>query len=238
MEDQNKKMKKSDQKFRLGLTSSIVVVLVLTVAIIGNLLVGKLNLSWDLSQEGVYTISDQTKSILKGLEQDVMVYVLDSEEGFPIGYAQILKQYTKTSSHIQVAYRELSLYPNFAYDYIDSSTTINKDSIIVVCGEKHVYLDSDKYTSVGAGDDGKYKTSLNFEPLLTSAVNSVNDGESSIIYQTTGHNELDLSSSIQTAILRDNYTLKDLSLLNLDTVPEDADCIDQCADFGFFKRRL
>lgn len=225
MEDQNKKMKKSDQKFRLGLTSSIVVVLVLTVAIIGNLLVGKLNLSWDLSQERVYTISDQTKSILKGLEQDVMVYVLDSEEGFPIGYAQILKQYTKTSSHIQVAYRELSLYPNFAYDYIDSSTTINKDSIIVVCGEKHVYLDSDKYTSVGAGDDGKYKTSLNFEPLLTSTVNSVNDGESSIIYQTTGHNELDLSSSIQTAILRDNYTLKDLSLLNLDTVPEDADIV-------------
>ena len=65
---QNKKMKKSDQKFRLGLTSSIVVVLVLTVAIIGNLLVGKLNLSWDLSQEGVYTISDQTKSILKFLK--------------------------------------------------------------------------------------------------------------------------------------------------------------------------
>ncbi len=217
--------KKHNQKLRLGLTSSLAVVLVLIVAIVGNLLVEKLQISWDLSQEGVYTISDQTKSILKGLEQDITVYVLDSEEGFPIGYAQILQQYTKNSSHIQIAYRELSLYPNFAYDYIDSATTINKDSIIVVCGDKHVYLDSDEYTSVGAGDNGTYQTSLNFEPLLTSAINSVNDGESSVIYQTTGHNELEFSSSIQTAILRDNYTLKDLSLLNLDAVPEDADIL-------------
>lgn len=214
-----------NQKLRLGVLSSVGIVLVLLAAIIGNLLIEKLQVSWDLSQEGVYTVSEQTKSIVKGLEQDIQVYILDSEEGFPIGYAQILQQYTKASSHIQVTYRDLSLYPNFAYEYVDSTTTLNKDSILVVCGDKHVYLDSDEYTTVGGGEDGSYQTSLNFEPLLTAAINSVNDGETSVIYQTTGHNELEFSTAMQTAILRDNYTLKDLSLLNLDAVPEDADIV-------------
>lgn len=225
IEQENNQVPAKNRKLRLGILSSVGIVLVLLVAIIGNILIEKLNISWDLSQEGVYTVSEQTESILKGLEQDIQIYILDSEKGFPIGYAQILQQYTKNSPHIQVVYRDLSLYPNFAYEYVSTSATLNRDSIVVVCGDKHVYLDSDEYTTIGGSEDGTYQTSLNFEPLLTAAINSVNDGETFVIYQTTGHNELEFSSSMQTAILRDNYTLKDLSLLNLDAVPEDADIV-------------
>lgn len=213
-------------RLRLGIWSAVMVVAATALAIILNIFIEKWNVSWDLSQEKIYSISDQSKSIVRGLEQDITIYILDSEEGFPIGFKQILQQYLKDSSHIQVVYRDLSLYPNFPYEYVDATTTVNKDSIIVECGEKHVYLDSEEFTSTGLSEDGTtYGAIVEFEPLLTSAINSVNDGESRLIYQTTGHNELTFTNSIQTGIMRDNFKLMDLSLLNLEAVPEDADIL-------------
>lgn len=213
-------------RLRLGVWSAVMVVAVTAAAVLLNIFIGKWNVSWDLSQEKIYTISEQSKSIVRGLEQDITIYILDSEEGFPIGFKQILQQYLKNSSHIQVVYRDLTLYPNFPYEYVDTTATVNPDSLIVVCGENHVYLDSEEFSSMGLSEDGTtYGTIVEFEPLLTAAINSVNDGEVRMIYQTTGHNELSFSNSIQTGMMRDNFSLTDLSLLQASEVPEDADIL-------------
>lgn len=214
------------KRLRLGVVSGALFVIILAVLIAVNILVEKLDISWDLSREGIYTISDQTTSILEGLNQDITIYIISSEEDFPIGYKQIINQYTKTSNHIKVVYRDLELYPNFASQYMDSSTaTVTENSIIVVCGEKHVYLDADEYVSTTISSDYlSYTSSLDFEPILTSAINSVNDGETYKLYCTTGHNELTLLSSTQTGLIRDNYEYEDWNIITED-VPEDADVI-------------
>ena len=215
-----------NKRLKLGIVSSLLITGILALAVIFNVLIEKLNVSWDLSQEQIYTISDQTKSIVSGLEEDITIYVLDSEEGFPVGYRQMLQQYQKNSKHILIRYRDLELYPNFPYEYVSSSTeTITKDSLIVVRGEKSVYLNADKFSDYTLSEDySSYNTSIEFEPLLTSAINVVNDGETSVIYETTGHEEHSLSSSIQTGLMRDNYSLQDLSLIQ-ENIPEDADII-------------
>lgn len=215
-----------NRRLRLGILSAVMVVGVIAIAVILNVVVGTWNVSWDMSQEGIYSISEQSKSIVRGLEQDITIYILDSEEGFPIGFKQILQQYVKNSNHINVVYRDGVLYPNFAYEYVDTSTTVNPDSIIVVCGDRYVYLDSDEFARMGLSSDGNsYGTILEFEPLLTSAINSVNDGETMIVYQTTGHNELLLTNSVQTGMMRDNFELGSLSLLAVDAVPEETDIL-------------
>ncbi len=212
------------KRLRLGVASGVSFVLILAVLIAANIWVEKLDISWDLSKEGIYSISDQTKSILKGLEQDITLYVISSEEDFPIGYKQIVNQYTKESNHIKVVYRDLELYPSFASQYMDSSTaTVTSNSIIVVCGEKHVYLDSEEYVSTTISSDyTSYASSLDFEPLLTSAINSVNDGVTYKLYCTSGHNEIPLLSSTQTGLIRDNYEMESLNIVSED-IPEDAD---------------
>lgn len=212
-------------RVKIGIRSAILVVAVLAFGVLLNVLLERLQISWDLSQEKIYTISDQSKSIVNGLEQDITIYVLDSQEGFPIGYQQILKQYEKENRHIQIAYRDLTLYPSFPYEYVDTSTEVNPDSLIVVCGDEGIYLDAEEYYKTEARTDGTYTAVLEFEPLITAAINTLNDGETSVIYQTTGHNELSLPATIQTGILRDNFSLEDLQLLNLDEIPEDADIV-------------
>lgn len=227
---------KQNKRLKLGVLSAIGVTGILVLAVIINLLIGKLNISWDLTSKKVYTISEQSRSILEGLEQDITIYVMSSEESLPIDYQQILRQYEKGSSHIQVLYRDLTLYPSFASEY-NGGAEVKENSMLVVCGDNHVYLNSDDFQRTVMNADYTYGTSYELEPLLTGAINSVNDGEATVIYQTVGHSELDLtnttqtdgdivlSSSVLAGLTRDNFRIENLSLLSETSVPEDADIV-------------
>ena len=45
------------------------------------------------------------------------------------------------------------------------------------------------------------------------------------IYRLVGHGEAELSAALTASIETDNFELEDLSLLSMDSVPEDADCV-------------
>lgn len=216
---------KMNQKLKLGIWSSVSIVVVVAVAIVLNILVGALNISFDMTPKKIYTVSEQTKSIVQGLEQDVTIYIISSEDAFSLDYKQIVQQYERYSNHIQVVYRDLTLYPGFASQYAGDKE-INIDSMVVVCGDKYVYLDSAEFVDIIVSEDYySYDVEYQLEGLLTAAINQVNDGETSIIYQTMGHNEYTLSDSVVARLLRDNYSVANLSLTNQDAVPEDADVV-------------
>ena len=215
-----------NKKLKLGLTSSLLIIVVAGFLLVINILLSKSNIFIDLSQERIFSISDQTKSIINGLEQDIYIYILNSEDAFPIGYKQIVEQYAKESSHIKVVYRGLDLYPDFPSRYMDlSSESVTENSIIVACDDKHVYMDSNEYVTVEVQESGAgYDSVFGFEPLLTSAINTVNDGTTYKVYCTTGHNEKELLSSTRTGLIRDNYKVTDYEILSED-IPEDANII-------------
>lgn len=216
---------KQNKRLKLGVFSASFIIGIIAIAIALNMIVDKFQVSWDLTPKKIYSVSEQTEKIVGSLEQDITIYILDSEEGFPLDYKQIVQQYEKNSNHILIKYRDLSLYPSFANAYTDE-TEINPDSIIVVCGDRHVYLDSAEFIeqSIGANYNS-FNLSYELEALLTAAINKVNDGDTAIIYQTSGHNELTLSSAVETQLMRDNYSLESVLLLNESAVPEDADIL-------------
>ncbi len=179
---------KQNKKLKLGVLSAAGVTGILALAIIGNILIGQLGISWDMTPKKVYSISEQSKSILEGLEQEITIYVLNSEENLPVDYRQILRQYEKESKNIKLLYRDLTLYPDFASEY-SSGAEVKENSLLVVCGDKQVYLNSDDFQRTVMNADYTYNTSYELEPLLTGAINSVNDGRTTVIYQTIGHSE-------------------------------------------------
>lgn len=227
---------KKNKRLKLGILSAAGVTAILALAVTVNILIGQLDIAWDMTSQKVYSISEQTRSILKGLEQDITIYILNSEENIPVDYRQILRQYEKGSNHIKLLYRDLTVYPGFASEY-SGGTETKENSMLVVCGDRQVYLNSDDFQRTVMNPDYTYSTSYELEPLLTGAINSVNDGRTSIIYQTVGHSELSLTSASQTdgdvvlsssvlsGLTRDNFRVEDLSLLNEDAVPEDADIV-------------
>lgn len=209
-----------NKRTKMGVLSGISVVAVVAIAIALNLAVAALDISLDMTEHKVYTLSNRTTNIVKELEQDVTVYILDSEENFPLDYKQILQQYERLSSHVQLRYRDMNLYPEFAQQYTQEEPL--EDSLIVVSGENSVYLDASKFTTTTiSADSTSYKMEYELEPLVTTAINKVNGGESGIVYQTTGHSELQLTNSVQTALLRNNFILQDISLQSEQQIPED-----------------
>ncbi len=214
------------EKMKLGLKSSLILCLVLVVFLVGNVIAGKLPWTADMTTTSVYSLSEQTKDIAKGVSEDVTIYVLDSEEAFPVNYKHTVENYAHLNKHISIKYRSPELYPGFAANFSDDLKT-TKDSIFVASADKYVYLDADDYYSEMIDDDNFYNVQYLYqlEGLLTKGLMTVTGDESKIIYQMTGHEEMELTQDVQNKILRDNYELQELSLTGVAAVPEDASVV-------------
>lgn len=211
-----------NNKLKKGLLSSVAVVVVILAAIAINVLITWKDYSVDVTSSKIYSISDQTKSILDSLDQDVTFYVINSESDANDSYKKIWNEYKKHSSNIKIEYKDPELYPNFTADYVDSSESVNADSVIVVCGDKSRYISSDDYVNYSYGSDYSYTAdSLELESLLTEAINYVISDETPVVYTLSGHGEKNFTTSVTSSFERDNYEVRSLNLLSQATVPED-----------------
>lgn len=215
-------MKNNKNKFKKGLLSSVAVVMVILAVIAVNILVTWKDYSVDMTSEKIYSLSDQTKSIIKSLDQDVTFYVINAESDSNSSYKKIWNEYKKNSSKIKIEYKDPELYPNFTAAYVDSSESVSADSVIVVCDDKFRYLSSNDYVNYSYGMDYSYTAdSLELESLLTEAINYVISDETPIVYTLGGHAEKEFATGVTSSFERDNYEVKTLNLLSQGSVPED-----------------
>lgn len=217
-----KAVRKEDTKE--GTKSAILVTIVFAVTIVLNLGVSKADLTYDVTANKMYTISEESKNILKNLNKDVTIYMLNSKTSANTLYKTILEQYERNSDHITLKYKDLDSNPTFASKYLSSGEEATTDSVIVVCGEKHRYVDSSDFLNYSVDYTTYSQTvdSINLEPVVTEAVNYVTSDVTPIIYQLTGHGETSLDTALTKNIQADNYELKDLSLVTQEDVPDDA----------------
>lgn len=212
-------------KKTLGALSALSIVLIIIVAILANVLVSKGNWSYDVTDNKIFSISQQTKKIVKNLDQDITIYFLDSKKNVDDNYLQIAEQYKKNSKHVSIKYRDLELYPNFGQDYVSSSESIEAGGILVVCGEKGRYISSDDFLTYDMDSSGNYTTAVNLEPSLTAAINYITSSKTPKIYMLTGQSEPEFDSSFQSSIETDNYEFEELNLLTEKKVPDDCEIL-------------
>ncbi|MDO4942031.1 MAG: GldG family protein [Lachnospiraceae bacterium] len=212
-------------KKTMGALSATSIVLVIIIAILANVLVTKGNWSYDVTDNKIFSISDQSKKIVKNIKQDVTIYFLASKKNVGDNYLQIVEEYKKNSKHISVKYRDMELYPNFASEYLSGSQTAAEGDVIVVSGKKAKYISSEDFVTYDMDSSGNYTTAINLESCITSAINYVVSDETPIIYTLTGHGEQEFDASFQSSIESDNYEFKDLNLLTESSVPKDCEIL-------------
>lgn len=206
----------------LGAMSATGIVLVLVVAILANVFISKQNWSYDVTDNKIFSISQQSKKIAKGVKKDVTIYFLNSKKNMDSSYLQIAKQYEKNSKHIKIKYRDIELYPNFASQYLSKNEEAQSGDALVVCGKKARLIPSEDFTLTDMDASGNYTTSVNLEPSITAAINYVTSKTTPVIYKLTGHGEQEFDSSFQTEIQNDNFSFKELNLLTKSSVPKNA----------------
>lgn len=210
--------------YSIGLTALVLIIVVIVNLIIGQLPESIRNI--DVSSNQLYEISDTTKELLAGLENDVEMVVLADKDNTDERIKTFISKYSALSKYISVEWIDPVLHPSALAEYDASENTIVVsceetgktmqvlfDDILVI--DYYSYYYTGTYTESEFDGDGQ----------LTSAVNYVTSGESQTIYRTAGHGESTLSSSVSDLISKANYTVSEVNLLMDATIPENCDLL-------------
>ena len=214
--------------FRSGVYSAAVTVLVLVLAILLNLIVRAIPskyTEWDLSEAGLYTLSDNSVDVVKNLTQDVKIYYLAETGNEDVIISKLLDHYAAESNHLSWELKDPALYPTFATQY--GATDVTNGSLILVCGENSTVLDAadlyeEDYTNYYT--TGTASVTFSGENQITSAIYRLTSGEEHHAYYTTNHGEQALTDTLTEALENQNLTLTGLDLLSSE-IPEDCDLL-------------
>lgn len=210
-----------------GSYSIIITAVVLAILIAVNVLVSALPTTltkYDISSTKLYSITSNTKVVVNALEEDVTIYwiVQSGEEDAVI--ENLLNKYDSLSDHISVVKKNPDVYPTFAEQYTDE--TVQNNSLVVECGERSRFIGYDDiYVQEADMYSYSYNTSFDGEGAITSAIDYVVTEDLPQLYVLEGHGEQELPSTFSDQIEKENIEVNTLSLLTVDEIPEEADCI-------------
>lgn len=195
---------------RLGAMALTSVAAVLAILVMINYLAVRQSVRWDLTQNRIYSLSDQTRRILDGLDAPVRIRLFAQEPDFAT-YRDRLDEYANASSEVTVEYIDADRQPALARQY-----------------------DVQQYGTTVFEYEGRVERTTNAtEQDLTNALIKVLAGEEYVAYFTIGHGEHNPTDSdsrngysgISAALERDNYRVETLVLAQQTDVPDDADVV-------------
>ena len=210
--------------YSVGLT-----VLVIAVVIVFNLIVGQIPEAYrnlDVSSTKIYDISDTTTELLDSLDSDVDMTVLAVKDSTDERITTFLSRYAALSDKIHMEWIDPVLHPSALTDYDTTENTIvvsceDTGKTITVSFDDILVLDEYSYYYYGT----ESYTEFDGEGQLTGAVNYVTNDTDHTIYQTTGHGESSLSTTITDLMEKNSYTLSEVNLLMTTSVPDDCDLL-------------
>ncbi|MCR4744215.1 MAG: Gldg family protein [Lachnospiraceae bacterium] len=218
----------------LSVYSNAVIVIAIAISVVVNLFVNQIPSvysEFDLTSNGVFTLTQDSKDFIAALDQDITIYVLGTKEQLEnYDYKEVtntLTQYSELSDHVKVVYKDPTLDPTFAQQFTSENVTIG--SLIVVCGEhSKVVSTSDIYeTEVDYSTYQQTRTAYDGEGQITSAISYVTSDDLPKLYVITGHNEASISdfTRLKSAIEKQNIEIEELQLIAADSIPEDASAV-------------
>lgn len=218
-----------DKRTRAGTYTVLAAGLVIALAVLVNLAVGKLPASVtqkDLSSSKMFTLSQQSISLTESLYEPVTIYwiVTDgSEDGY---LTQLLPLYADRSANLTVEKIDPVAQPGFAGAYTDRNPALN--DLVVVSEDRSCYVPYSSlylYDYAGYYTTGSYDARFAGESEITRAIDFVTTNDLSRVYLLTGHGEADLNETFSGGMRTLNLEAAPLNLLTVDAVPADADCL-------------
>jgi ABC-2 type transport system permease protein len=212
------------KNFKYGGYSTLLFLIVLVILIVVNLIADQLPVKFDLSENQMYSLSDQTVKIVKNLRQPVTIYSLTPASQGNQSLTEILKKYRDYSSQISLKTVDPNKNPGFIKQFTEDGVTPEQGALVVVSGKKHKLIQ--------AGDLVNYSTneqtgepqadSLAVEQRVTAAILRTAGNQSTPnLYQLQGHGEIELASTVESQLRNANYAVKSVSLIT-QVIPSDA----------------
>ena len=223
------------RKFQGGAYATVTSVVVIAILLVVNLMFTRLNVTFDLTADGKYSLTEETITMLEELEDEITFYYLATGGESIDLFDKILKQYTKYGDTVKLVTKDPIMNPRFAAQYTEAD--VEEFSIIVVNetnGRSRYVAYSDMLIEEYGIDYTTYQyysevTGLDMEGQLNSAIGYVTMEHLPTVYEVTGHGMQSLGTDtvamLQKANLQVNTGDNALDLLTADEIPEDCDVL-------------
>jgi ABC-2 type transport system permease protein len=232
MSDNNMKNNKfkasfSGRKFKSGAYVSIISAVVIALVLLVNLIISEFDLKIDLSSEGIYTITDETKEYIKNMDDDVTIYYLiEAGQEAPM-FQKIAEKFDSLSDHITLEHKDPIQYPTFASDYVDDEIRVNSFLVVNNNTKQAKYIDYNEMLVREFSQETfqSYTVGIDVEGKLISAIQYVTNPDLPTVYYTVGHEESEIGEFFKDIMARMNIAINELQTLTMDKIPEDGDVL-------------
>ncbi len=245
-------MKKSNKKIiRIGSYSVGLTAIAIAVVIVFNLFIGQLPsniIKPDLTGDALLTFGDETKKLVAGVDEDIMLYHVVTE-GYEDPYVtELLGRYEAENSKIKVETVDPVKKPTFTSQY--TSSTVSDNTVIVVSEKRSTVINGDEfYMYEPTGYEGTMMTSSEYsyyykmytsygydftateyfygEKEISGAIDYVISETLPVVYALTGHAEIEFGAEFSALTETENVEMQSLTLIAGDTVavPDDAKAV-------------
>lgn len=247
--DKPKKDKKplNTKKLKYGTLATvftvIVVAIVVAINIIAQDVTERFDLTMDLTDNDIYTVSQDTIDYLKDLDQKVEITVLADESAFENNAiyfkqaSEVIKKYALYSDNISVSFIDMNKNPNIVSKYNDIYKGDLAEGDIVIFREGTSDEDSDRikvlslnnlFTTSTDNYGNTTVTQSNAEQELTSAVMYATDAnpKKAVLVSTDMPTSVYASAQSLLKMLNSNgYDLEEVDLLTNDLDVENTDLL-------------
>jgi ABC-2 type transport system permease protein len=213
------------RKFRYGGYATLLAVAALAVVIGVNLVVDQIPAKLDMTQERLYSLSDQTKKLLGGLSVDVTITTLGRPGSEDKLVKEVLDRMAMASRHIRLQTVDPETNPGWAKTYAKTGALREGSLVVAVSETKFKTIDSyDLYNyQMNQQTYQQEVTSLAAEQRLVSALQFVTAAKVVTVYVVKGYDAASLTDyGLTSAVEGQNYAVKDLDLIAAGGVPADA----------------
>ena len=233
-----KKSKMDSRRFRYGsmatAITAVVAVLVVVLNVVVSLLADRFPINIDLTQNKLFSLSNNSVEIAKSINKDVQVIVFGSEDLYKnpnmgSDYYQVealykeiykaLQQYTSYSGgKVTVKYEDLNLNPQLATQY--NKYEVTSGDILLLCGDRYQKASfNDMYEISGDGYTQAQTVSSKVEVALASRIKNVMRDTVQVITAFVGHEEdEDTVSALKSIYEANGYEFKELNLASSEEI--------------------
>jgi len=200
----------SKRSSQLGTNTTILSVAVLAILVIVNFVGFRHHKRFDLTTEKLYTLSDQTKQVVGGLQKDVTIVRFDKSPNAALD--DQMAEYTSLSRHLKFQNIDPQQKPEVAQQY--GATRMG--DVILASGLRKEHLE----TGAASEED------------ITSAIIKVTQDKLKTVCFVTGHGEKSLTddgedgySHLDAGLKKENYVTRTLNLVSENGVASDCSVV-------------
>ena len=199
----------------------------MVIIFVANLFVTKLDLKYDLSKNGLYSLTKDSVNIIKDLKDDITIYYMVQTGSEYPQFEEIARKYDSLSDHIKLETKDPVLYPKFAKKYVDDDISQNSFIVVDNTNGRAKYIDSNDMLvqEMDYQTYQSYTTGVDVEAKVTSAIQYVTSEKLPTLYVVEGHGEKSTGTNFSKLMAKQNVDVKTLSTLTQTSIPEDCDIL-------------